>query len=345
LNEQTANSFAGYRGRGVPVVVGFEHAIVRMDAHGQVTVIVGTHSHGQGHETTLAQIVAAQLSVPLSDVRVTFGDTDIAPSGMGTYSSRTMVMAGGALQLATKELRAKLVRLAAAELEADPADMLIREGRLFPAGVPSRFVTIGEIARMVYLQSDRIPDGESPSLEASHTYRGGPGGGTYANCAQLAFVEVNPDTGKVTLLEHVVVEDCGVVINPIIVEGQVHGGVAQGVGGALFEESSYDEATGQPLSTTLLEYRLPSTTDVPTIRVDHLCTPSPFTPGGVKGAGEAGLTGSPAAIANAVADALAQMGPVLVDELPLTPPRVHAYCQQARRGAVGKGFVAPTALQ
>jgi len=215
-------------------------------------------------------------------------------------------------------------------LEAAIRDIRLEDGRLFPAGAPARGVSVREIARMVHLQSDKLPPGEDPLLEASYSYRGEPGTGTFPNCAQLAVVEVDPDTGKVTPRDFFVVEDCGPVINPMLVEGQIHGGVGQGIGGALFEHSLYDEQSGQPLSTTFLDYLMPGSTDVPEIQLEHLYTPSPWTPGGVKGAGEAGTTGSPAAIANAVADALTAFGDVVIDELPLSPERVYAYIQQAR---------------
>jgi carbon-monoxide dehydrogenase large subunit len=331
FNEQTAHSFAEYAERGTPVVVGYDKAHVRMDADGKVTVFVDTHAQGQGHQTSYAQLVAAQLSIPFEDVRIRFGDTETAPAGMGTFASRSMAMGGGSIQLATRELKSKLVRLAAHMLEAAPDDMRLEEGRFFPAGAPARAITVRDIARMVHLQSNKLPPDEDPLLETSYSYRGDPGTGTFPNCAQLAVVEVDPDTGKVTMLDYFVVEDCGPVINPMLVEGQIHGGVAQGVGGALFEHSLYDEESGQPLSTTFLDYLMPGSTDVPDIQIEHLYTPSPWTPGGVKGAAEAGTTGAPAAIANAVADALSVFGDVVVDELPLNPERVHAYIRQARR--------------
>ncbi len=337
FNEQTAHSFAEYAERGTPVVVGYDKAHVRMDADGKVTVFVDTHAQGQGHETTYAQLVAAQLSIPFEDVRVRFGDTESAPAGMGTFASRSMAMGGGSIQLATRELKAKLVRLAAHMLEAAEGDLVLEDGAFHPAGSPTHAVTVREIARMVHLQSNKLPPGEDPLLETSYSYRGDPGTGTFPNCAQLAVVEVDPDTGKVELLDYFVVEDCGPVINPMLVEGQIHGGVGQGVGGALFEHSLYDPDSGQPLSTTFLDYLMPGATDIPDIQLAHLHTPSPFTPGGVKGAAEAGTTGSPAAIANAVADALSQFGEVLVDELPLTPERVFALIERARAGRSAAG--------
>lgn len=330
FNEQTAHSFAEYAERGTPVVVGYDKAHVRMDADGKVTVFVDTHAQGQGHETSYAQLVAAQLSIPFEDVRVSFGDTETAPAGMGTFASRSMAMGGGSIQLATRDLKAKLVRLAAHMLEASPEDVELRGGMFFPAGAPARSVSVREIARLVHLQSDKLPPGEDPLLETSYSYRGDPGTGTFPNCAQLVVVDVDPDTGKVTLLDYFVVEDCGPVINPMLVEGQIHGGVAQGIGGALFEHSLYDEESGQPLATTFLDYLMPGSTDVPDIHLEHLYTPSPWTPGGVKGAAEAGTTGSPAAIANAVADALRGFGEVLVDELPLSPERIYAHILEAR---------------
>ena len=331
FNEQTAHSFAEYAERGTPVVVGYDKSHVRMDADGKVTVFVDTHSQGQGHETSFAQLVAGQLSIPFEDVRIRFGDTESAPAGMGTFASRSTAMGGGSIQLATRDLKAKLVRLASHMLEAAPEDLVLEDGRFYPAGSPTRAVMIREIARMVHLQSDKLPPGEDPLLEATNSYRGDPGTGTFPNCAQLAVVEIDTDTGRVQIVDFFVVEDCGPVINPMLVEGQMHGAIAQGIGGALFEHSLYDRESGQPLSTTFLDYLMPGTTDVPDIRVEHLYTPSPWTPGGHKGTAEAGTTGAPAAIANAVADALANLGAeVLVDELPLTPERVHALLDGAR---------------
>jgi aerobic carbon-monoxide dehydrogenase large subunit len=328
FNEQTAHSFAEYQKRGTTVVVGYDKAIVRMDASAHITVFVDTHSHGQGHETTLAQLVSAQLGVPLSDVRVSFGDTESAPSGMGTFASRSMVMGGGSVQLATRKLRDKILRVAAHMVEVDSADVVLDADGLHPAGVPNRAVTLREVAELVHLQSNKLPPGEDALLEATVAYRGEPGTGTFSNSAQLAVVDVDRDTGRVDVRAFYAVLDCGTIINPLIVEGQIHGGVAQGLGGALLEHCVYDEA-GQPLATTLLDYRMPTSLDVPDIVVSHYCTPSPFTPSGVKGAGEAGMTGSPAAIANAVADALSGPG-VLVNELPLTPDRVYRYLADGR---------------
>jgi carbon-monoxide dehydrogenase large subunit len=331
--EQTAHTTNEFIKRGVPIIFGYDTATVRMDPSGKVAVYVSTHSHGQGHETTYAQIVADQLGLGLGDVKVFFGDTASAPYGHGTFASRSAVLAGGASHRAAGKVREMLVDFAAHELEADAADMELGDGEAFVRGAPGRGVKIADLARWAYHRPERLPPGMEPVIEAVASYDADPGTGTFANAAHLTLVEVDPDTGGVDLLRYAVVEDCGRMINPLVVDGQVHGGVAQGIGGALLEELVYDE-NAQLTTTTFLDYRLPGATDIPRISVSHLETLSPFTIEGIKGMGEGGAIAPGPALASAVEDALRPLGQVFVNELPLTPERVRRFAEQA--GAAGR---------
>ncbi len=332
--EQTAHTTKEFIKRGVPIIFGYDTATVRMDPSGKVAVHVSTHSHGQGHETTYAQIVADQLGLELADVRIFFGDTASTPYGHGTFASRSAVLAGGASHKAAGKVREMLVNFAAHELEADAADMELGGGQAYVRGAPGHGVKISDLARWAYHRPERLPEGMEPVIEAVASYDADPGTGTFANAAHLVLVEVDPDTGGIDVLRYAVVEDCGRMINPLVVDGQVHGGVAQGIGGALMEELVYDE-NAQLLTTTFLEYLLPGTTDIPPISVSHLETLSPFTIEGIKGMGEGGAIAPGPALAAAVADALSPIGHVFVNELPLTPERVRAFAEQA--GATRSG--------
>jgi aerobic carbon-monoxide dehydrogenase large subunit len=312
---------------GFPMTFKWESAIVRMDPSGSVTVHLATHSHGQGHETTMAQIVADQLAIPMERIRIFYGDTMTSPQGLGSFASRSAVLAGGAAHIAAGRVRDKVIEHAAHLLEVDPADVLLVNGGAQPRGVPDRTVDVSIIARLAYDHPEKFPPGMDPLLEATATFDGGLG--TYANCAQIALIELDPETGRVEILEYHIVEDCGQQINPMIVEGQVHGGIAQGIGGALYEELIYD-SSGQLLTTTLMDYLLPGSTDIPTLTVSHLETPSSFTPNGIKGMGEGGAIAPYAVMAAAVEDALRPIGNVIVNEVPLTPGRVRALVEQAK---------------
>jgi carbon-monoxide dehydrogenase large subunit len=329
--EQTAHTTTEFAKRGVPIIFGYDSAIVRMDPSGHVNVRVSTHSHGQGHETTMAQIVADALTLPLEDVRVTFGDTDSTPYGHGTFASRSAVLAGGACARAADVIRELLIRFAAERLEAAPGDLELTQGSVRVKGSPGIGVAIPELARLAYHRPESLPEGMEPLLEAVSTYDAPPGTGTFANAAHLAFIEVDVGTGGIQLLGYWVVEDCGQMINPLIVDGQVHGGVAQGIGGALMEELVYDE-DGQLRTTTLMDYLLPGATDLPRIEVSHLSTLSPFTIAGIKGMGEGGSIAPGAALAAALVDALSPLGHAVVDELPLTRERVRRFIEGARAG-------------
>jgi carbon-monoxide dehydrogenase large subunit len=304
---------------GMPIATGTEAATIRFDPTGTVTAVFGVASHGQGLETTLAQIVADEVGVPIDDVRVVHGDTELSPYGTGTYASRSLVLAGGAAMLAGRAVREKMLVIAGHLLEADAADVVMVDGRCAVRGMPDRSVSVREIARAAYTGAKQLPKGLEPGLEATRFYD--PYYGTASNATHVAVVEVDRATCAVTTLRYVVVEDCGRMVNPLVVDGQVHGGVAQGLGAALLEEIVYDDH-GQLLSGTLMDYVVPSACEVPTMEVQHLETPSPITLGGFRGMGEGGTIGAPAALANAVADALSPLG-IEVAELPMTPERIY----------------------
>ncbi len=329
--EQTAHTWEEFKRRGVPITFGYETSTLRMDPSGTVTVYVTSHSHGQGHETTFAQIAADELGVDVEDVRVEFGDTAKAVYGNGTFASRSAVLCGGATQLAAHHIREKLQRIAAHALEAAPEDIEIAGGRAFVRGAPTKGYSLREVARRTYHQPELLPPGEQPLLESTMTYDAPPGLGTFTNAAMTALVEVDPETGFVHIDKLVVVEDCGRMINPLIVDGQVHGGVAQGIGSALFEEFKYDKK-GQPLVTTFMDYLMPGSTDVPPIEVHHLETPSPNTIKGMKGVGEGGAIGPGALIAAAVEDAIRPLTKARVNVLPLTPARILRWIDEGREG-------------
>lgn len=334
--EQTAHTWEEFRKRGIPMTFGFETSSVEVDPTGHVTVRISAHSHGQGLETTIAQIAAETLGVDLDTVRVSFGDTSQLPYGMGTFASRSAVLCGGSTQLAADEVRQQLQRIAAHILEAAPEDMVMSQGRAHVRGDPSSGVAVSEIAWATYHTPQALPPGEQPMLLSTKTYDAAPGVGTFTNAALLAVVEVDIETGGVTVERIVVVEDCGKVINPMIVDGQVRGGVAQGLGSALYEEYVYDGA-GQPLTTTFMDYILPGSTEVPPIEIHHLETPSPFTVWGIKGMGEGGAIGPGPLIAAAVEDAIRPLTKARVNALPLRPDRVRAWIDEGRPDGVDRG--------
>jgi len=296
----------------------YEGIRVRVDPGGRVFVFSGASSQGQAHETTLAQIVADGLSVPLDHVEVVPGDTDGIPQGVGTFASRVAVLAGTSAAHAAAEVRKKALAVAAAELEAAPEDLTIDDGVISVRGAPGRGLSLGAVAAIASAPRPgyALPGGMDPGLEASGFVRVLQS--TYSSGAHAAVVEVDPETGAVRILRYVAVDDCGVMINPMIVEGQVHGGIAHGIGNALLEEIVYD-ASGQMVTGTLMDYALPRASDVPSLEVLHVVTPSPLNPLGVKGAGEGGTLPAPAAIANAIADALSTRE---IREMPLTAARV-----------------------
>ncbi len=308
---------------------GYESATVRIDANGKVTVLVGTHSHGQGHETTFAQVAADELGVPVADIRVIQGDTTTVPHGWGTWASRSAVLGGGAIIQASSRLREKILRTASRLSEVPQDDLELAAGQVRRKTDGLILMPLQDIAHLLVVQAPAgLPEDEEPGLEATAHYTPPPW--THANATFLATVEVDIETGYVRLLRLIAVEDYGTIINPLVVDGQIQGGVAQGIGSALYEQTVYDD-NGQLLTGTLMDYLAPTAVDVPRVEIGHIETPAPNTPHGIKGMGEGGAISPPAAIANAVADALAPLG-VRVNEIPLTPERVLALIDQGRTG-------------
>jgi len=295
----------------------YESATVRIHPTGKVTVLTGSHSHGQGHETTFSQIVADVLGIPLTDVDIVHGDTGRIPFGMGTYGSRSGAVGGTAIHMSLQKIIAKGAALAAHLLEASPDDVEFKAGRFSVKGSPDRGKTFAEVSLAAYL-AHSMPAGMEPGLEMTSFFD--PSNFTFPFGTHIAVVEVDSETGRTTLLRYVAVDDVGNVINPMIVDGQLHGGIAQGVAQALWEWASYDEA-GQLVTGSLMDYGLPRADQLPSFETDRTVTPSPVNVLGVKGAGEAGTIASTPAVANAVMDALSPFGITHLD-LPLTPQRV-----------------------
>jgi aerobic carbon-monoxide dehydrogenase large subunit len=314
---------------GMPINTGSETAKIRLDSTGAVTAAFGVASHGQGLETTLAQIIADDLGAKFEDIRVVQGDSDAVPMSTGTYASRSAVLGGGAAKHASLILRERIKKVAAHLLEAAADDIEVAGGLAIVAGT-DRAVTFKQIAKAVYSDMRTLPVEARQELEGSFTYD--PVNGTTACATHLAAVEVDPTTCFVKILNYVVAEDCGRIINPMIVDGQVHGGVAQGIGAALYEEMLYDEA-GQLVSASLADYVIPSAVEVPDIEIVHIESASAVA-GGFRGMGEGGTIGAPAAIANAIADALSALD-IDVSVLPMTPERIFRLLEQARMEAKG----------
>jgi carbon-monoxide dehydrogenase large subunit len=321
--EYTGMGSEVFRGRGMDDVPGVEAATVRLEPDGSVRCATSFPSQGQGHATTIAQVVADRLGVPLECVRVDPADTRAAPLGSGTFGSRGAVSIGGTVTAATERLRPKIQALAAHLLEASASDVVLDDGRAHVRGFPQRAVTLAEIARAAYAPPVALGPELEPGLEATVYFD--PPGPTFSGAVHVAVVDIDADTGRIAIPRYVIVEDCGPVVNPTIVEGQIHGAVAQGIGEALLERVVHDES-GQLLTGTLMDYALPKAADVPTFETGHLETPSPVMPGGIKGMGEGGTIGAPAAVANAVADAVGPRG-VTITALPIAaeslarPPR------------------------
>lgn len=310
---------------GMPINTGTEIATIKIDPSGSVTAYFGIASHGQGLETTLAQVVADELGARFEDITVVQGDTSVVSHSTGTYASRSAVLAGGAGTLAAQGLRARLARMGAYLLGShaeyiDIHDSVVRDR------VSGKSITIPDIARSVYAQMGRIPKDVIEVLEETQSYD--PVWGTTSSGTHFAMIEIDPETFVVTVKDYLVAEDCGRIINPMIVDGQVHGAVAQGIGAALYEEMVYDER-GQLLTASLVDYVVPAAPEVPDVAVLHIESALAATIGGFRGMGEGGTIGAPAAIANAISDALAPMG-IEVCELPVTPERLFQLVQQYR---------------
>ena len=302
---------------GLSARPGHETAIVRVDAGARVTVATGSSPHGQGHETTFAQIAADELGLPMEDVDVVFGDTLVIPQGVGTRASRSIVVGGSAVVQASQRVRAKATEIAAGLLQIDPEFVVLEGGRFFTEDIPDRYVTWPDVAKVAHGIASP-PGGIERGLEASSYWE--PAAYTYPFCANVAVVRIDKDTGEVKLTSYVSVDDCGTVINPMVVEGQVHGGLAQGIGAALFEEAVWDDS-GQLITGSFMDYAMPLAEEFPMFTLDRTVTPSPHNPLGVKGMGESPTVAAVPALVNAVVDAMAHLGVTHVD-IPLKPEKV-----------------------
>jgi aerobic carbon-monoxide dehydrogenase large subunit len=319
FSERTAYGTPAMSKRLMGMTPGYDTALVRMDPGGEVIVTTGTCGHGQGHETTFAQIVADRLGVHPERVRLRQGDTDLASYGWGTWGSRSVVIGGGAAGRAAGQLAQRLRRVAAHLLEASPDDIELADGTARVRGDEDTAVPLGDLAAVVHFQTHRLPEELRYGLEVRASFDPP---GTFSNACHVAMVEIDPGTGGIRLRRYLVVEDCGVVINPLVVDGQVRGGVAQGAGAALLEAVRYGE-DGQPASGTLMDYLAPTAAELCPVEITHLQTPSRFSETGAKGMGEGGMIGAPAAVLNAVNAALRPAG-VAFDHIPVLPAEVCA---------------------
>jgi carbon-monoxide dehydrogenase large subunit len=318
FSERTGYGSPAFAARGMEITPGWETVIVTVDPSGFVEARIGSSPHGQGLRTTLAQIIADEIGVTPDLIKVVHGDTDTSPYGFGTFASRSLVISGGASLIAARKMRAKLIKIASHLLEAAPGDIVLENGAATVAGT-DRSVTIAKMAREAYTQTHRFNGEIEPGLTESGTYDPP---GTFSNACHVAIVEVDTDTGKVTIESFLVAEDAGKIINPMIADGQVHGGIAQGIGNTLLEEIIYDESGGI-LTANLADYMPPTAREMPPIELHHMETPSTQSITKAKGLGEGGCIGAPAAIVNAINDALSPFG-VQIDEIPATPQRIRA---------------------
>jgi aerobic carbon-monoxide dehydrogenase large subunit len=307
---------------------GWDAAEVRCHPTGKVTVITGTSPHGQSHVTTWAQIAADELGVPIEDVEVLHGDTAVAPLGMDTYGSRSLAVGGMALWHAAQRVKEKARKIAAHELEVAEEDVEWADGTFRVRGVPDRTKSIAEVAFSAWT-AHNLPEGVEPSLAATYVFD--PPNFTFPNGTHVCVVEIDRDTGRAQILKYVAVDDCGNQINPVVIEGQVHGGAAQGIAEALYEEAVYDEE-GQLLTAGMHSYRIPSAAELPRFDTDTTVTPSSTNAMGVKGVGEAATIGAPPAVVNAVIDALSPLGVTAIDK-PVTPERIWRTIRDAKGGS------------
>jgi carbon-monoxide dehydrogenase large subunit len=321
--ERTGPGTPAFAARRMVIIPGFERVELVMDPSGCLEARIGSSPHGQGLKTTLAQLIADEAGLTPEQIRVVAGDTDRTPYGWGTFASRSLVIAGGACKLAAATLRERLALVAGQVLEAAASDIEISHGRARVRGTDLE-VEVRQLARAAYHQSHRFPTIAETGLAAVATYDPY---GTFSNACHIAIVEVDPATGQVTIERFVVVEDAGRLINPMIVEGQIHGGVTQGIANALYEQVVYDDG-GNPLTGSLADYIVPTMAEIPTLEIHHLATLTDASVTGAKGVGEGGTIGAPAAILNAVSDALAPFG-VSVFEMPITPQRILQLLREA----------------
>ena len=325
--EQGAHGTAVLASWGRPMVPGYEQANIKLTPDGEIEIHVGTHSHGQSHETTYAQVAHEVLGVEFDKIRVVQGDTLHTPYSTSTWGSRSMVHGGGAVATAARLLATRAAHIGAWLLQADATAARVAEGKVL-AGNGS--VTLREVARAWYLQPQTLPPQlDTGGLEVTAGYRAVRDSGTFTYAAHAAVVAVDPATGAMEILDYVVVEDGGTLVNPMVVDGQIRGGTAQGIGTCLYEAAPFD-SRGQPLASTLQDYLLPGATEIPDIKVFHMQTPSPYTEFGIKGLGEGGAVGPPAAIVSAVNDALLPLK-AEVHDLPLTPHRILSAIEQSKR--------------
>lgn len=325
FSERTGYGSPAFAARGMAITPGWENVELTIDPSGFVELRIGSSPHGQGLRTTLAQIVADEIGVEPSRIKVIHGDTDRTPYGWGTFASRSLVIAGGATLIAAQNMRAKLIKIASHMLEAEGGDIVLEEGVAKVSGT-DRSVPIAEMAREAYHQTHRFKGEIEPGMTEKGSYDPP---GTFSNACHVAIVEVDVKTGKVTVERFLAAEDAGRLINPMIADGQVHGGIAQGIGNALLEEIVYDES-GNILTSTLADYLPPTSHEIPVIELHHLETHTSATNLKAKGLGEGGAIGSPAAVVNAINDALAPFG-VQIDEMPATPQRIRAALRAKER--------------
>jgi aerobic carbon-monoxide dehydrogenase large subunit len=306
----------------------YESGKVRVHPTGGVTVYTGSHSHGQGHETTFSQLVADDLGIPMEQVEIVHGDTGLVPFGMGTYGSRSGSVGGTAIHMSLAKIKEKGKKIAAHLLEASPNDVEYANGQFQVKGAPGKAVPFGAVALTAYVPHN-YPEGLEPGLEETSFYD--PSNFCFPFGAHACVVEVDRDTGQVKILRYVAVDDVGNVMNPMIVDGMVHGGIAQGVGQALCEGATYDDGSGQLMTGTMMDYAMPKADMLPSYETDRTVTPTPVNPLGVKGAGETGTIAAAPAVVNAVVDALAPLGIDHIEAMPMSAERVWKIMQGAKR--------------
>ena len=329
--EQAAHGTSVYSGWGIPMVPGHEQAVARMTPGGSLELRIGAHSHGQSMETTLAQVAHEVLGIDPAKVKLVHGDTEYTPYSTGTWGSRCAVMSGGAVATACEKIAERAASIAAHLMQVSTEEVRFKNGEIVG---PTSSMSLEEVAQIWYLKPQLLPpDIDSGGLEVTVGYKPKTDSGTFSYASHAVVVAVDPELGDVEILDYVIIEDGGTLINPMVVEGQVYGGAGQGIGTALYEEMPFD-AAGQPLASTLADYLLPGPTEMPHFRVFHMETPSPNTKFGIKGIGEGGAIAPPAAIGNAINDALASLG-VELCESPMSPRRILAAIAEAppREGA------------
>jgi carbon-monoxide dehydrogenase large subunit len=308
---------------------GWESARVSIDSSGKATIYSGSMSQGHGHATSLAQVAADVLQMPIEDISIVQGDTKQVQAGHGTFNSRSMAVGGSGVHVSSTRIVAKAKKIAANMLEVDEKDVSYRSGQFNVPGTDIQPLTFTKVARMAYV-GHKLPDGMEPGLDETVFYD--PKGMGSPSGVHMVYLEVDPETGMVDILDYVAVDDVGTIINPLLAAGQIHGGVVQGIAQALYEEVIYDPDTGQLITGSLLDYAVPRAEHVPGIRSLFQQTPSPTNPIGVKGIGESGAIAAPPCIVHAVLDALSPFGIKHLD-MPMTPPRVWSAVQSARAGA------------